>query len=159
MRIEPYQPSHLDHIVRLSLRAWDPVFVSLKEQLAPEVWQEFYPNGWPASQEKSVQEACTSADMKLWVAIESGPPVGFVAARLHKDSGLGEIYMIAVDPDHQRKGIAAALSKVALDWMKEAGMSIAMVETGGDRGHGPARGLYAHSGFRALALARYFMKL
>jgi hypothetical protein len=43
--------------------------------------------------------------------------------------------------------------------MKKSGMSIAMVETGGDRGHGPARGLYAHAGFRALPLARYFKKL
>jgi GNAT superfamily N-acetyltransferase len=159
MRIEPYEPSHLDHVVRLSLRAWDPVFVSLKEQLAAEVYQAFYPDGWHVSQEKSVQEACTSPDMKLWVATESGTAVGFVAVRLHKESSLGEIYMIAVDPAHQRKGIAAALSDVALGWMKDAGMSIAMVETGGDAGHGPARGLYAHAGFRALPLARYFKKL
>jgi ribosomal protein S18 acetylase RimI-like enzyme len=159
MRIEPYEPRHLDHVVRLAVRAWDPVFASLKEQLAAEVYQAFYPDGWQVSQEKSVQETCNSPDMKLWVAIESGPPVGFVAVRLHKESSLGEIYMIAVDPDHQRKGIAAALSDVALAWMKEAGMSIAMVETAGDPGHGPARGLYARTGFKALPLARYFKKL
>jgi ribosomal protein S18 acetylase RimI-like enzyme len=159
MRIEPYDPSHLDPVVHLSLRAWAPVFVSLKEALAPEVWQSFYPDGWQVSQEKSVQDACTSADMKLWVALDAKTPVGFVAVRLHKESSLGEIYMIAVDPDHQRRGIAAALTEVAIASMKEAGMSIAMVETGGDPGHGPARGLYAHAGFRALPLARYFKKL
>jgi hypothetical protein len=31
--------------------------------------------------------------------------------------------------------LVSALIEFALDWMKDAGMSIAMVETGGDPGH------------------------
>lgn len=48
---------------------------------------------------------------------------------------MGEIYMIAVDPDFQRRGIAASLTSHAVEWFEDAGMSIAMVETGGDPGH------------------------
>lgn len=43
--------------------------------------------------------------------------------------------------------------------MKEAGMSIAMVETGGDPGHAPARHTYEKAGFGLFPVARYFKKL
>ena len=67
--------------------------------------------------------------------------------------------MIAVDPDHQRGGIGTALTEFALDRMRDAGMSVAMVETGGDSGHAPARHTYEKMGFRLLPIARYFKKL
>jgi ribosomal protein S18 acetylase RimI-like enzyme len=158
VQIEPYDPAHVDAVVRLSLRAWSPVFDSLKTELAPEVWQSFYPEGWRTSQEKSVRDTCANADMKVWVAIEAGIVAGFVAVRFH-ESKLGEIYMIAVDPDYQRRGIAMAMTDFAVERMKEAGMEIAMVETGGDPGHAPARAAYEKAKFRALPLARYFRKL
>jgi len=158
MQIKPYDASHVEAVVRLSLRAWSPVFDSLKDALDPDVYQTFYPDGWRPSQEKSVRETCASTDMKLWVAIEAGTVAGFVAVRFH-ESKLGEIYMIAVDPDFQRRGIAMAMTDFAVERMKEAGMEIAMVETGGDPGHAPARAAYEKAKFRALPLARYFRKL
>ena len=158
MQIKPYEPSDVEAVVRLSLRAWSPVFDSLKKALEPSVWQQFYPDGWQVSQEKSVRDTCANADMKTWVAIEGGNVAGFVVVRFH-DGKLGEIYMIAVDPNYQRLGIAMAMTDFAVDRMKEAGMEIAMVETGGDPGHAPARAAYEKAQFRALPLARYFRKL
>ena len=158
MNIEPYASAHADAVARLALRAWSPVFDSLKEALEPNVYRQFYPDGWRASQEKSVRDTCASADMNTWVAIDAGNVAGFVAIRFHEGK-LGEIYMIAVDPDYQRRGIAMALTDFAVERMKEAGMEIAMVETGGDPGHAPARDAYQKAGFRALPLARYFRKL
>jgi GNAT superfamily N-acetyltransferase len=95
----------------------------------------------------------------VWVAIEAGSPVGFVAVKLHAETSVGEISMITVEPDVQRRGIGAALTAFALDWMREAGMSVAMVETGGDPGHAPARRLYEQLGFGLFPIARYFKKL
>jgi hypothetical protein len=43
--------------------------------------------------------------------------------------------------------------------MKAAGMSVAMVETGGDPGHAPARYTYEKMGFGLFPVARYFKKL
>ena len=102
---------------------------------------------------------CASPDMRVWVAVEAGAVAGFVAVRLHLESSMGEIYMIAVDPDHQRRGIATALTAFALDWMRRSGMSVAMVEAGDDPGHAPARATYEKAGFDLLPLARYFKKL
>jgi GNAT superfamily N-acetyltransferase len=62
-------------------------------------------------------------------------------------------------PDFQGHGIGTALTEFTLNWMKEAGMSVAMVETGGDSGHAPARRTYEKLGFGLLPIARYFKKL
>ena len=158
-QIQPYDRSLRDAVVRLSLRAWAPVFASLEAVMDPAVYGSFYPAGWRASQQKAIEEVCASSDMRVWVAVEAGAVAGFVAVRLHLESSMGEIYMIAVDPDHQRRGIATALTEFALDWMRRSGMSVAMVETGGDPGHAPARATYEKAGFGLLPVARYFKKL
>ena len=159
MTIEPYDSRHLEAVVRLSLRAWAPVFDSLKQAMQPYVYEAFYPEGWRVAQDKSVRDTCANAEMKVWVAIESGTVAGFFAVRYLPADKLGEIYMIAVDPDFQRRGIALAMTNFAVERMKEAGMAVAMVDTGGDPGHGPARAAYEKAGFQVLPVARYFRKL
>ena len=72
---------------------------------------------------------------------------------------MGEVYIVAVDPDHQRRGIGAALTAFALERIQQAGLSIAMVETGTDEGHAPARRAYESSGFTLWPVARYFREL
>jgi GNAT superfamily N-acetyltransferase len=145
-------------IVRLSLRAWAPVFASLEQIMQPEVYRTFYPD-WRVSQRKAVEAVCADPAQRMWLAEQEGTALGFVAVRLHVDARMGEIFMIAVDPDHQRQGVGTALTNHALDWMREAGMAVAMVETGGDPGHAPARRTYEHAGFRMLPIARFFKKL
>lgn len=159
MQIEPYTPEHLDHLIRLSLRAWTPVFDSIHNVLDAEVYQAFYPDGWRMSQQTAVEDVCAANDTAVWVATDSGSAVGFVAIKLDSDSSMGEIYMVAVDPSFQGQGIGSTLIEFALAQMKAAGMSIAMVETGADPGHAAARRTYEKAGFGLLPIARYFKKL
>lgn len=159
LRIEPYSDQHLDAVIDLSLRAWTPVFESLQHVMNVDVYQAFYPGQWQVSQQKAIEYVCGAEDTHVWVAIASGSPVGFVAVKLHAEDSMGEIYMVAVDPNMQGRGIGSALIAFALNWMKDAGMSIAMVETGGDPGHAPARSTYEKLGFGLFPVARYFKKL
>ncbi|WP_293210218.1 MULTISPECIES: GNAT family N-acetyltransferase [unclassified Microcoleus] len=159
MRIEPYDAQQLDAIIRLSLRAWTPVFDSIQKAMDLDVYQSFYPDGWRVSQQEAVEGVCAAEDTNVWVAIDAGSTVGFVAVKLDSESSMGEIYMIAVDPDFQGRGIGSALTEFAVNWMKDAGMSVAMVETGGDPGHAAARRTYEKAGFGLLPIARYFKKL
>ena len=159
MQIEPYASCHLDAIIRLSLRAWTPVFESIQNAMNAEVYQAFYSDDWRVSQQKAIEEVCAAEDTNVWAAIDAGSTVGFIAVKLHSEADMGEIYMVAVDPDFQGHGIGTALTEFALSWMKEAGMSVAMVETGGDPGHAPARRTYEKVGFELLPIARYFKKL
>ena len=148
----------METIVEFSLRAWEPVFESIEQALDPEVYREHYPD-WRASQRDAIRFACSDANFHVVVADLGGQTVGFAALRLHPADRMGEIYMIAVDPDFQQRGIAAALTRYALDWFKQQGMTTAMVETGGDPGHAPARRTYEAAGFRNFPAARYFRKL
>jgi ribosomal protein S18 acetylase RimI-like enzyme len=167
MRIEPYNPHHLDAVIRLSLRAWTPVFESLQNAMDADVYQAFYPDHWRVSQQKAVEAVCAAEDTSVWVARvvdqleanDAGSTVGFVAVKLHSEDSLGEIYMVAVDPDFQGHGIGSALIEFALAWIKDAGMSVAMVETGGDPGHAAARHTYEKLGFGLFPVARYFKPL
>lgn len=74
--------------------------------------------------------ACAAPDRRVSVAEQEGSLVGFVAVELHFEARMGEIHMLAVDPDHQRRGIGSARTEFALDWIKSTGMPVAMVETG-----------------------------
>lgn len=159
MHIEPYDPQQLNAVIRLSLRAWTPVFDSIQKAMNTDVYQAFYPDNWRVSQQKAVEDVCVAEDTNVWVAIDSDSTVGFIAVKLHSDDSMGEIYMVAVDPDFQGRGIGSTLIEFALDWMKDAGMSIAMVETGGDLGHAVARHTYEKVGFELLPITRYFKKL
>lgn len=158
VRIEPYNARQLDAVVRLSLRAWAPVFVHIERSMDPEVYRAFYPDGWEISQRAAVEGVCGDKETRVWVGIEGEDIAGFVAVRKH-DATYAEIYMIAVDPSYQRRGFANALTEHALGWMRDQGVSIAMVETGSDPGHAPARGAYEKAGFGLFPVARYFKKL
>ena len=86
--------------------------------------------------------------------------VGFVAVELHHpERSMGEISMLAVDPDYQGSGIGTALTEFALDRLKDAGMTVALVETRGDPGHAAARRTYEKAGYNLLPIARYFKNL
>jgi ribosomal protein S18 acetylase RimI-like enzyme len=140
--VRVFEERDLDAVVALSLRAWVPVFDSLEQVLGGSgVFAQMYPD-WRVAQRKAVRDACGTDGMKVWVAEVDSAVAGFVAARLGHAERMGEIYMIAVDPAYQRQGVGVRLTSVAVDWMKDNGMALAMVETGGDPGHAPARRTY-----------------
>jgi ribosomal protein S18 acetylase RimI-like enzyme len=72
---------------------------------------------------------------------------------------MGVIQIIGVDPEYQRRGIGSRLTEFATEHMRRRGMNIAVVETGGDPGHAPARAAYETAGFTPLPIARYFRLL
>ncbi|WP_437957583.1 GNAT family N-acetyltransferase [Sorangium sp. So ce119] len=53
----------------------------------------------------------------------------------------------AVDPAHAGKGIGTAMYEFALARMRQSGMKVATVATGGDPSHAPARRAYRKAGF------------
>jgi ribosomal protein S18 acetylase RimI-like enzyme len=157
-RLRPFASEDLDAILDLSIRAWEPVFDSLEQALGSEIFLRMHPD-WRADQRQTVEEACRSQDVSVWVAESEREVVGFVGIKTDDQARLGEVYIVAVDPAYQRSGVGTALTRLALDELADAGMTIAMVETGGDPGHAAARHLYEHTGFTLLPIARYFKAL
>jgi len=157
--IRPLDPTDRDAVLALSLRAWAPAFASIKEVLGSALYEAQYPDGWQVSQRTAVGHACDSDAIHVWVAETDGAIAGFVAVQLHEADRMGEIYMLAVDPSHQRHGIATTLIDCATRWIADKGMRTVMVETGGDPGHAPARAAYESAGFTLFPTSRYFKAL
>ena len=158
-QIRPFEGRDTVAIVELSLRAWAPVFAFLEQVLGSAVFRSMHPD-WREDQRRAVEEVCASQETRVWVAEVNGQTVGFVATGVFDaERGMGEISMLAVEPDHQAGGIGTALTGFALESLKDAGMTTAMVETGGDPGHAPARRTYERAGFTLLPIARYFKDL
>ena len=84
---------------------------------------------------------------ELYVAEVSGRIVGFFSVRLDVANGVGEIGLNAVHPDSAGQGIGTAMYEFALDRMRQAGLRVATVSTGGDPSHAPARRAYEKAGF------------
>ena len=159
IEIREFREDDLDAIVEFSLRAWHPVFASLRDVLGDDIFLRLHPD-WKAGQADAVRSSCTSDERDVFVAVANGRPVGFVSIALNAfHEGMGVIDIIGVDPDHQRRGIASALTQVATEHMRSRGMDIAVVETGGDPGHAPARAAYRAAGFTLLPIARFFRLL
>ena len=145
-------------VVEFSVRAWRPVFESFGRLLGPEIFRHLYPD-WAADQASAVDSTCRAVGGRVWVAEADGRAVGFVAVIINDDTETGEIYMIAVDPDHQNRGIGSELVTFAVDRIAERGMKLAEIGTGGDPGHAPARRVYENAGFTPLPLVRYYKAL
>jgi ribosomal protein S18 acetylase RimI-like enzyme len=158
-RIRPFEDRDADAVVSLSLRAWAPVFESIEQAMGPGIFRRLYPDGWRESQQQSVEDVCAAEKIRVWVAEVDANTVGFVAVELHRESSYGEIYMLAVDPEYQGGGIGTDLTEFALDRIQDAGMPVAMVETGADPGHAAARRTYEKAGYTQLPIARYFKEL
>ena len=158
--LRPFTSDDLDAILDLSIRTWEPVFDSIEQALGSEIFLRMHPD-WRADQCRMVADACRADDITIQVAESDDHVVGFVGIQtgVHGEERLGEVSIIAVDPEHRRSGVGRNLLRWALDELTDAGMTVAMVETGGDPGHAPARGLYEHAGFTLLPIARYFTAL
>ncbi len=72
---------------------------------------------------------------------------GFVAYAVNSEDHTGEVELLAVHPAYQNRGIGAELNNIALERMKESGARLAVVGTGGDSGHAPARRSYEKAGY------------
>ena len=157
--IREFRKDDLGAIVELSLRAWEPVFASVRKVLGDDIFLRLHPV-WKEDQADEVRSACTNEERDVFVAVTDGRPVGFVAVALNAfHEGMGAIDIIGVDPDYQRRGISSRLTEFATEHMRSRGMDIAVVETGGDPGHQPARAAYEAAGFTLLPIARYFRLL
>lgn len=157
--IVPYDDVHRRAVLDLSLRAWEPVFPRTRAAVPGFVYDAFYPGGWRARQLADLAAVLDGEPRNVDVALVGTAVAGWVCTRLHPDDDMGEIHVLAVDPEHQRRGIGALLSARAFDRVRAAGLRMVMVETGDDPGHAPARAAYEALGFERWPVARYFRDL
>jgi GNAT superfamily N-acetyltransferase len=160
VEVRPYEEADLEAIVELSLRAWEPVFASMRDVLGDGIFVRLHQPDWATVQAEAVRSSCESEDRHVFVAVVEARPAGFATVALDAfHSRMGVVDMVAVDPTYQRRGIAKQLMHESMEYMRAEGMDIAAVGTGGDSGHAPARALYEALGYTALPGVRYLKLL
>ena len=162
IEIRPFEPGDLSAIVELSLLAWEPVFTAWKKILGPSLYAiAIYPEApdWQHGQKQVVEKFCLDPNMNTWVAVVDGKVVGFVVYELNDSTKVGEVQLLAVHPEYQNDGTGTELNLFALQKLKEGGMKLAVVGTGGDEGHAPARRSYEKAGYTGLPAVRYYKEL
>jgi ribosomal protein S18 acetylase RimI-like enzyme len=159
VQIRSYQHEDLDSIIELSLLAWAPVFESFQAYFPPEIYFILHPD-WRKNQAEVVRTICQDiATYTTLVAEEAGQVVGFVCYQIKPVELRGEVLLLAVHPNHQNRGTGTELNLSALQAFQDAGIKIAIVETGGDDGHAPARRAYEKAGYTPFPIVRYFKKI
>lgn len=158
-KIRPVRRQDVEAVVCLSLAAWPPIFHSFRQILGADIYHAIWPE-WRASQRGSIETVCDEdAEAVVWVAEVDEQVVGFLAYELHPQDRTAEVILLAVDPAYQDQGIGTELNEFVLEQMRESGVELAVVETGGDPSHAPARRTYEKAGYTGLPLVRYYKKL
>jgi len=85
----------------------------------------------------------------FFLCMHDGRIVGFCWTKIHRDfvnqDPIGELYVIGVDPDESGKGIGKAVCQEGLIYLKEKGITKAMLYVDDDNEAG--KGLYKSLGF------------
>jgi GNAT superfamily N-acetyltransferase len=129
--------------------AFAPIFRSFREIVGEQIYALALASS-DREQAELLDGLCQPPSAsQVFVATTGERIVGFVAFSLDEKTRIGEIGLNAVDPDHAGQGIGTTMYEFVLARMKESGMAVATVGTGGDPSHAPARRAYAKAGFGA----------
>lgn len=129
--------------------AFAPVFASFRSLVGAEVAAAALTN-LEAEQQAHLRAICRPhSGYEMHVGEEAGAVRGFVSLSVERETLVGEIGLNAIHPDHQGRGIGTRLFTFALERMRQQGMRAAVVSTGGDASHAPARRAYRKAGFEA----------
>ena len=157
--IRPFANDDRDVVLAVTEAAWEPVFAITETQVPGFVLGNFFPNGWMPRQLADVADLLEKEPVNFFVAEIGGAIAGFVGIRLHPEDRMGEVYIIAVSPKFQRRGVARALIAHSEDIVRASGLKMMMIETIGDEGHRPARKSYEGMNYVRWPVARYFKPL
>ena len=129
--------------------AFAPVFASFRALLGDEVYdlaQRRDEEGHAALLDSLL---AGDSPWEVYVAESAEVVVGFVAVQTNTETLVGELGLNAVAPAHAGAGIGTKMYEFAVARLKQRGMKVAMVGTGGDPSHAPARRAYEKAGFGA----------
>lgn len=157
VKIVPCEDIHIDKAIEITYVAWEPIFEKYREELGEEMFSDLY-GDWKDMKYKRVYDGLTSG--KGFIALVNGEVAGFIFYEVDKEKKKGIIEENAVSSKYRGMGIARKMYEFVLGKMREEGMVYAMVTTGLDEAHAPARRAYEKAGFdKTLESVRYFMEI
>lgn len=144
--MRPYVPQDLAWLTEVADKAWRPINAAYRKAYGEALFQRIVPNEHFRKGEE-MKAICRANPECVFVCEEDGRKVGFLTILFDRARRIGEIGNNAVDPDCGLKGIGQQMYRFALQRFRAEGMEYAMVHTGLDEGHAPARRAYERAGF------------
>ena len=96
-------------------------------------------------------------DYQSFVAVSNGKPVGWICfGPVPCTIGTFDVYWIAVDPQHQNKGIGSQLMQYAVDAIKMYDGRLAVIETSSTERYASTQRFYEKTGFYKAAQIKDF---
>lgn len=149
IQIRPFQDRDLPRLHEIREAAYRPVFRSFRNLVGEKIAEMTLATA-EDEQGEYLDRICRSgSNVEVFVVESDRQVVGFCGVALNQDTKIGEIDLNSIHPNWQNKNIGTAMYNHALDHMRQAGMQVATVGTGGDESHAAARRAYHNAGFSA----------
>jgi ribosomal protein S18 acetylase RimI-like enzyme len=136
--IRTYRPEDLPRICAITIEGFDGVSIdrNIETQFGPVGGRD-----WAARKAKSIEFDCSMQPDGIFV--------GYITTYLDEYARIGRIPNLAVAATHREHGIATALIRHSIDWMRSRGMAMAKIETLEQNARGQS--LYPKLGFVEVA--------
>lgn len=125
MMIRPWAPGDTDAMKQITVDAFVGVAIDY------HIEQRFgvLGNDWKARKARHIDADVAAHPEGVFVAEEEGVILGYITTRIDHESKMGWIPNIAVRPDLKSRGLGKQLMEYGLNYLKQAGMTHAKIET------------------------------
>ena len=139
--------------------AWQGIYASHRKMFGDELYAILFPED-RRRKGNEMRQHCRNTFDRLWVCELEGRVVGFVMWSMNEEKRIGTVGNNGLHPDFAGRGLGKFMYQSVLDHFRANGMTYAMVHTGLDEGHAPARRAYERIGFNIRQESvNYYMKL
>ncbi|HEX5563146.1 MAG TPA: GNAT family N-acetyltransferase [Nocardioidaceae bacterium] len=161
MHIRPSRTSDLPALVGLTIEVFGPFYEqSFRAMVPPDVYE--HQHGRWADDYRDFVPTLHDPEHGKHVAVaesDDGQIVAYVGWHIDLERRHGEIDPLAVRETHRRSGLGRELCEHAISAMREHGVEVVSVGTGGDWFHAPARALYESMDFYPVPVVYYLRAL
>lgn len=156
------EPADQRRIDEIAIACWSPIHASFEALMGPVMYAAVTNRDgqWRQRKTQQIRDHFARTPDCVWVVEDGGQVLAFVTFRLDGDRQVGEIGNNGVHPDFAGHGWGTFMYRHVLRRFREVGLKYALVGTGLDEGHAPARRAYEAVGFdRSVPKVEYWQEL
>ena len=160
MRLRSFVQRDLTPLIDLTIETFGPFYERSFRPLVGDAVFAHQHGHWREDYRAQVSGLHDPANNRYVAVAERGDVIsGYVAWTIDPERRHGDIEILAVSVDDRRKGVGTALCAHAFDHMRQRGVEVVVIGTGGDPFHAPARALYESLGCTHVPVEVYFKQL
>jgi ribosomal protein S18 acetylase RimI-like enzyme len=160
MRIRWFVQNDLTRVTELTIETFGPFYENFFRTIVGDVVFANQHGNWRDNYRTQVAELHEPRKHKYVAVAETDDAIaGYIAWSIDPTRRDGHVTILAIAAEHRRRRFGSALCEHAFDHMRTLGTEVAVIGTGGDPFHAPARALYEQLGCTFLPVAVYYRQL